>query len=124
VRALPAADEEGRPFEGPGVDLRGDAAAAAFAAAAPVLAWFTAREPGVRLRSLSMEIGTGRVLATIKPDALGLAPPHALRAPKARLVRVDPRASVELLEAARPLLAYLGTATREVLRRRTKSTTK
>jgi hypothetical protein len=107
VRALPANDEDGRPFEGPGIDLRGEAARAAFAAAAPVVSWFTAREPGVRVRSLSLELATGRVLATIADT------------PRPRVVRVDPPASVEIVDAARPLLAYLGEAAREALRKRT-----
>jgi hypothetical protein len=55
-----------------------------------------------------MEIATGRVLATIAD------------VPRPRVVRVDPPASVELLDAAAALLRYLGDATREALRQRAK----
>ena len=108
MRVVPATDEAGRPFAGPGVDLRGERARAAFAAAAPLLAWVHAREPGVRVRSLSMEVASGRVLATLA-GAPGERP---------RVVRVDPPASVELVEGARALLVYLGDEALVALRKR------
>jgi hypothetical protein len=80
----------------PGVDLRGEEARAAFAAARPVFAWLDAREPGARFRSLSMDLATGRVLVTIDD---GTARP--------RVVRVDAPASLELVAAASDVVAYL-----------------
>src|SRR5262249_28269367 len=106
VRALPAKNEEGGLFEGPGVDLRGDAAREAFAAAAPLLAWIESREPGARVRSLSMDLASGRVLATL---AGGKRP---------RVVRIDSPASVELVDRAHAVLSYLGVATRDAIRKR------
>jgi hypothetical protein len=91
ARIVPAA-----PFVGPGVDLRGDEARAAIARAAPLVEWLHAREPGVHVRSLSVDLATGRVLVTIDD---GPARP--------RVVRVDAPQSAELLDAAAPLVAWL-----------------
>jgi hypothetical protein len=108
VRALPAAGEDGRAFQGPGFDLRGDDARRVFEAAAPLLAWIQAREPGARVRSLSLEVSRARVLVTLA-GAPGERP---------RVVRVDPPASIELVEGARAVLSHLGEVGIEVLRRR------
>lgn len=69
-------------FDGPGVDLRGEDAARAIAAAAPIERWLTAREPGIVLRSLSVDRRLQRVLVTLeqpgdRPRVLRFDPPHA-----------------------------------------------
>jgi len=92
ARVVPAA-----PFAGPGVDLRGDQAREALARAAPIVLWLDAREPGVRVRSLSIDLRSVRVLVTIDDDG----------APRPRVVRVDPPASGEILSAAAPLVEFL-----------------
>lgn len=92
----------------PGVDLRGDEAEAAFAAAAPMIAWLLAREPGARLRTLSLDLATGRVLVTI--DAGDGARPRALR--------VDAPASQELVDAAADVVHHLTARAVEKLARR------
>ena len=79
-----------------GVDLRGEDARAAFAAARPIFAWLDAREPGARFRSLSMDLTTGRVLVTIDDGAA-----------RPRVVRVDAPASAELVEAAADVVRFL-----------------
>ena len=107
VRAVPAKTEEGCAFAGPGVDLLGDEARAVLAMAAPLLAWFEAREPGVRLRSLSCDLRTGRVLATTA-ESEG----------RPRVVRVDPPQSDEIVRDAGPLILHLGGAARDKLRQR------
>ena len=99
ARILPMLDACGRPFSGPGVDLVGDEAAAAFVLAAPILAWLQAREP-VRVRSLSFDVGRRRLLVTVEAQ------------PRPRVVRIDPAvdasACSELLSLAAPLLRHLG----------------
>lgn len=99
VRAAPARDEAGRPFAGPGVDLRGDEARAILALAGPFRVWLEAREPGVVLRSLSVDRVARRVLITLEPMAAEQRP---------RVVRIDPPHSEELIDAAGSLEAALG----------------
>ena len=113
VRAVPARDEAGRPFAGPGVDLRGEEARALFALAAPFRAWLEAREPGVTLRSLSVDRAAQRVLITLEPDYGGADP-------RPRVVRIDPPHGDELLAAAGPLEAALGAVCMEKVRRRSR----
>ena len=112
VRAVPSSDEAGCPFAGPGVDLRGDEARAVLALASPFRAWLDAREPGVVLRSLSVDLASGRVLITLEPAAATQNP---------RVVRIDPPHSDELLREAAPLERLLATACVEKLRRRAQS---
>jgi hypothetical protein len=99
VRILPERDASGRAFAGPGVDLVGDDTAEAFALAAPLLAWLEAREP-VRVRSLSLDVRRGRLLATVEAS------------PRPRVVKIDPGldagASAELVALAAPLIRRLG----------------
>jgi hypothetical protein len=109
VRAVPARDEAGCAFGGPGVDLRGDEARAVLALASPFRAWLDAREPGVVLRSLSVDLGTRRVLITLAPMTEEQRP---------RVVRVDPPHSEEMLAAAGALEAALGAACAAKLRAR------
>jgi hypothetical protein len=109
LRAVPARDEAGCPFAGPGVDLAGDEARALFALATPFRAWLEAREPGVTLRSLSVDRAAQRVLITLEPMTDDQRP---------RVVRIDPPHADELLAAAAPLEAALGAACIETLRRR------
>lgn len=79
-------------FAGPGVDLRGEDAERVMAAAKPVEAWLLAREPGVVLRSLSVDRGRMRVLVTLEAVSPGERP---------RVIRFDPPHGSELVEAAR-----------------------
>lgn len=109
VRVVPATNEAGCPFAGPGVDLRGEEARALFALATPFRAWLDAREPGVTLRSLSVDLAAQRVLITLEPMAADQRP---------RVVRIDPPQAGELIAAAAPLEAALGAACIEKLRRR------
>ncbi|HSO37504.1 MAG TPA: hypothetical protein VLT33_33495 [Labilithrix sp.] len=108
VRAVPDRDEAGCPFAGPGVDLRGDEARAVLDLAGPVRAWLEAREPGVVLRSLSVDRTSRRVLITLEPNP-GERP---------RVVRVDPPHSDDLLAGAGALEAAIATASAAKLRRR------
>lgn len=71
----------------------------AFASARPLLDWLTAREPGIVVRSLSVDFVHGRVLATYSPEGAAGARPH--------VIRVDPPLSSELLDAAAPLATVL-----------------
>ena len=109
VRAVPARDEAGCPFAGPGVDLRGDEARALFALATPFRAWLDAREPGVTLRSLSVDLAAPRVLITLEPMAADQRP---------RVVRIDPPHAGELIAAAAPLEAALGAVCMDKVRLR------
>jgi len=109
VRAVPSHDEAGCVFGGPGVDLRGDEARAVLDLAGPFRAWLDAREPGVVLRSLSVDRASGRVLITLEPMTSEQNP---------RVVRIDPPTSDELLRDAAPLEAVLATACVAKLRAR------
>ena len=109
IRAVPARDEAGCPFAGPGVDLAGDEARSLFALAAPFHEWLEAREPGVALRSLSVDRAAHRVLITLEPMTADQRP---------RVVRVDPPHSDELLSAAAPLETALGAVCMAKLQRR------
>jgi len=82
ARVLPKTDTSGCPFEGPGVDLRGEAAERAIEAARPLFSALEAFEPGIVIRSLSMDLERGRLLATLEPTA-----PEA--DPRPRVVRID-----------------------------------
>jgi hypothetical protein len=106
ARVLPAEDARGRPFEGPGIDLVGDAAREALALATPMTRWLEEREAGVVLRSLSVDLRTLRVLVTLEAQ------------PKPRVLRVDAPASAELVDRAAPLIAYLAGAAGASLARR------
>lgn len=109
VRAVPLRDPTGCAFAGPGVDLRGDEAAAILERAGPFRVWLEAREPGVVLRSLSVDRASRRVLVTLEPTRSEERP---------RVVRVDPPMSEELIASAGPLEAALSDACVEKLRRR------
>lgn len=108
VRAMP---EE---HAGPGVDLRGQDARAVLDAAAPVVAWFTEREPGARVRSVSLERATGRVLATWTSAGAPDARPQVLR--------VDAPASGELFDRARAATAAAEPRVAAALARRARPT--
>lgn len=108
VRAVPSHDAAGCAFAGPGVDLRGEDARAVLALAAPFRAWLEAREPGVELRSLSVDVASGRTLITLAPKA-GERP---------RVVRIDPPHASDLLREAAPLEKQLASACVDALRRR------
>jgi len=112
VRAVPARDERGCPFAGPGVDVRGEAARVILAAAAPMIAWLAEREPGIEVRSLALSRapdGTPlRVLATLTP-APGDRP---------RVVRIDPPHAADLAACARDVEERIGEACVAALRRR------
>ncbi len=101
VRVVPARGLDGCAFAGPGVDLVGDEADGVLAAAAPIADWLAAREPGVAVRSIALDLVTGRVLVTYHPggDRAEGARPHVLR--------VTPPLSWELVAAAAPALAAL-----------------
>lgn len=107
VRAVPLTDAQGCPFSGPGVDLRGEDAEPIFAASAPLQAWLEAREPGIVLRSLSVDRKKERVLVTLEEE--GSRP---------RVLRFDPPSSTELIDAARELERLLADACVRVLARR------
>jgi hypothetical protein len=111
VRIVPARDAAGCPFAGPGVDVRGDDAQRVFALAAPILAWFTARD-AVTVRSLSIDLVHRRILATV--DAGGERP-HVVKIED----RSDPTHASELVALAAPLLGHLGALAADRIARRT-----
>ena len=106
ARVVPRSDASGCPFVGPGVDLVGAQAAEVVALAGPLLAWLVAREP-VRVRTLSLDVGRRRLLATLVAE------------PRPRVVKIDPGidpgASAQLVALSEPLLDRLGELAREAL---------
>jgi hypothetical protein len=109
VRVVPARDEAGCPFAGPGVDVRGEEARALLALATPFRKWLDAREPGVTLRSLSVDLASQRILITLEPMTADQRP---------RVVRIDPPQAGELIAAAAHLEAALGAVCIDKVRRR------
>ena len=95
---MPERGLDGCAFAGPGVDLRGDDAERAIAASAPLVRWLDAREPGIRLRSLSVDFRTLRVLVTLETGD------------KPRVLRFDPPQSSELVTLARGAARIIGEA--------------
>ncbi|MGE0792432.1 MAG: hypothetical protein AB7S26_42550 [Sandaracinaceae bacterium] len=112
MRAVPRTDPSGAPFLGPGVDLRGSAATEVLAAAAPVRAWLEAREPGITLRSLSVDRTRDRVLVTLE---------QARDRPRA--LRFDGSAAAELIAAATEIERRLAPACAAQLARRSSELT-
>jgi hypothetical protein len=76
--------------------------------ATPFRAWLHAREPGVVVRSVSVDLASQRVLMTLEPNP-GERP---------RVVRIDAPHGDDLLREAAVLEAALSAACAEKLRRR------
>jgi hypothetical protein len=96
-----------RGFDGPGVDLRGPEALDAFVQARPMVEWLEAREPGMKIRSLSADLDAQRVLVTF----------HA-GAGRPIVVRVDAPESVDLLGRADGLVRFLAERASEAIAKR------
>lgn len=112
ARIVPETDCAGCPFSGPGVDLNGGAVDLAFARAAPMLEALAAFEPGVGIRSVSVDLTRPRLLATLDPTI-----PEA--DPRPRVVRLDDGAALRrVLRAAEPLVVHLAQAAGEALQKR------
>lgn len=86
-------------FAGPGVDLRGDEAERILALAKPMVAWLEAREPGIVMRSLSVDRSKQRVLVTLEQDG-----------DRPRALRFDPPSATELIDAGAEAERALGEA--------------
>jgi hypothetical protein len=107
VRVVPETDASGAPFSGAGIDLKGELANEVFALASGMLAWIEERERGMKARSMSVDLKTGRVLITF--DVGGSRPV---------VVRVDPPASVDLIERGAELERQLVRRSQEAIARR------
>lgn len=123
VRIVPDVGDDGCPFGGPGVDVHGPDARAILDAAGPLLGALTEMEPGVVVRSLSVDRRRPRVLATLDPapsPSSRAAGDVTLRADeRPRVVRIDGGALLErMLVLAEPLVARLEHHAREALARR------
>lgn len=86
---------------GPGVDLRGDDARRVIAAAQPMIDWLSAREPGVDVRSIS--VNDARILVSLAAE------------PKPRALRIE---APDLREAAADAAALILTLSVRALERR------
>lgn len=91
-------------FDGPGVDLLGAEAERVIAAARPLVEWLEAREPGVVVRSVS--VNDRRVLVSVDGT------------PRPRALRFDPPSSDELRDAGHEAERMIGQACVSVLARR------
>ena len=107
VRVVPAG------FDGPGVDVRGEAARELFRLAAPVTEWLLARQPSVTLRALSVDLVARRVLVSFED-----AHAPATRDLRPMVLRIEPPESSEILERAAPLVARLAAVAAETIARR------
>jgi hypothetical protein len=111
VRVVPATDAAGCPFSGPGVDLRGEAAAAAIERAAPLLAALAEVEPGIVVRSIAVDLERPRVTASLEPTGAS--------DPRPRVVRVDGGALLRrLLDASPEVCDHLAQEAARALARR------
>lgn len=107
VRIVPSTDPSSCPFSGPGVDLRGEPAAAAFHAAAPLLAALAEFEPGIAVRSLAIDLERPRLTATLHTEG------------RPRVVRIDEGPALQrLLKAAEPVIESLAAAAKQALEAR------
>lgn len=97
-------------FDGPGVDLRGEEAARLIALAAPMIAWLVAREPGIVMRSLSVDRAKMRVLVTLEQPG-----------DRPRVLRFDPPSANELIDAGRDAEDAIAAAAATAIRRRRSS---
>jgi hypothetical protein len=112
VRVVPKTDACGCPFSGPGVDLRGEEAARAFAAAAPLVAALMEVEPGIVVRSIAVDLSRPRVTATLDPGAPGMET-------RPRVVRVDDGPLLHrLIDASGPVVQMLSETAAHTLARR------
>ena len=82
-----------------GVDLRGEDAARVIAAARPMIDWLDAREPGVDVRSIS--VNDARILVSLSGDPK----PRALRIEDASLREAGRAAEALIMELARAAIA-------------------
>jgi hypothetical protein len=99
-------------FDGPGVDVHGDAARACFDLAKPMIDWLLQRDPGVKLRAMSVDLVKRRVLVSFE-DA------HAIASVVRPIVlRIDPPESSELVDKATSLIARLETLAADAIARR------
>ena len=106
VRIMPA------DFDGPGVDVHGDAARGCFELAKPMIAWLLQREPSVKLRAMSVDLVKRRVLVSFE-DA------HAVASViRPMVLRIEPPESSELIDKAGPLLSRLETLAKDAIARR------
>lgn len=108
VRIVPSTDPEGCPFSGPGVDRIGDESDALLPLLAPLLRGLEAFEPGIQVRSISVDLERLRLLATLEAPG------------RPRVVRMDNATTVErLLTSCTALLEALDRSAQEALARRT-----
>jgi len=115
VRVVPATDASGCPFSGPGVDLRGPSAEEAIRRAEPLFEALRSFEPGIVIRSLSVDLEKDRLLATLQPTT-----PDADERP--RVVRIDGGPAMQsLMPLARSLAEALAELAKPVLAARTPS---
>jgi len=99
-------------FDGPGVDVHGDAARACFDLAKPMIEWLLQREPSVKLRAMSVDLVKRRVLVSFE-DA------HAVASViRPMVLRIEPPESSELIDKAGPLLSRLETLAKDAIARR------
>lgn len=107
VRVVPALDHDRCPFSGPGVDLLDERCDVVMALAQPLFGGILAFEPGVEIRSVSVDLERPRLLITLEAPG------------RPRVVRVDEPSLVErLLAPCAPLLASLAEAASAALRAR------
>jgi hypothetical protein len=112
ARVVPRTDARGCPFSGPGVDLRGEEAEEAFRAAAPLIAVLAEAEPGIRVRSIALDLERPRVTATLDPTTPG-------NDPRPRVVRLDDGPLLRrCLDASAAATAVLAAAAARALARR------
>lgn len=112
VHAVAATGPDGERFEGPGVDMRGARAEEVFEAGEPLWAALQELEPGIRIRSLSLDLERPRLLATLEPTT-----PEA--DPRFRVIRLDAGFPLDrVVAASRPVIELLTTRVADALQRR------
>jgi hypothetical protein len=100
----------------PGVDLFGEEAAPALAAAAPLIDWLRAMEPGVPIRAILVDRDGGRVQISI--DERIEVPGSTSEKLRPRMFRAEGPLAEELLALATPIDEALARAVPAIIARR------
>lgn len=110
MRVVPATNTTGCPFSGPGVDILGDEAGSLLAEASNVLDVLQSIEPGIEVRSLSIDLEQRRLIASLEP---------ARDEQRPRVIRVEQHPLFDrIVDDSGPLIARIIEVASLVLARR------
>jgi hypothetical protein len=110
VRVVPSIDPKGCAFSGPGVDILGDEALSVLAEATPMLDLLRSLEPGIDVRSLSLDLEQRRLIASLEPVDGD---------PRPRVIRIEQHPLVDrIVDESSALITRITEVSTAVLARR------